>query len=158
MFSDLSLDSAPGGVFLLVQFRKQELHTMGNPRKPTQLKVISGTNRPCRDTGPHIEIELVSELPEAPDWLPTPHAVNEFNRLASILHANRLLTPGGVGALAHMCALYGKLVQLWRAGETPSGHLMAQYRNLSNDFGLTPVAQGKVAASGDKPADRKSVV
>lgn len=129
---------------------------MPNPKKPPQLKILQGTKRPCRDTTPTADIELVSDIPQAPDWLPNPDAVTEFNRLASILHANRLLTPGGVGALAHMCALYGKLVQLWRAGETPSGHLMAQYRNLSNDFGLTPVAQGKVAASGGKkPAGNK---
>ncbi len=126
---------------------------MSNPRKPPQLKILSGTKRPCRETPIHVDIDLVSELPEAPDWLPNPHAVDEFNRLAALLRANGLLTPGGVGVLAHLCALFGKLVQLWRAGDTPSGHLMAQYRNLSNDFGLTPIAQGKVSVSGgEKPA------
>jgi hypothetical protein len=50
-----------------------------------------------------------------------------------------------------LCALHGKLVQLWAAGESPTGHMMAQYRALVNDFGLTPVAQGKVKSAGDLP-------
>lgn len=117
--------------------------------KPASLKAIAGTARQDRVVH-HVELPLVGELPTAPDWLPNSHAVKEWDRLAPILHANKLLTEAGLSALGMLCALHGKLVQLWAAGESPTGHMLAQYRALVNDFGLTPMAQGKVKASGEK--------
>ena len=124
---------------------------MPNPRKPSVLKAIAGTNQPCREpkTAP-IDLELVKSCPAAPDWLPNAHAVKEWNRLAPILTNARLLTEGAVSALGTLCALHGKLVQLWAAGEAPNASMLASYRNLINDFGLTPVAQGKVRPIGEK--------
>jgi hypothetical protein len=103
-----------------------------------------------------LDLPLVDGPPPAPNWLPNAHAVNEFNRLARILHANGLLTEVGISPLAMTCALFGKLVQLWSAGETPSGHLYAQYRALINDFGMTPVAQGKVRPGSKESANKFS--
>ena len=79
-------------------------------------------------------------------------AVKEWDRLAAILAANRLLTEASLSALGQMCALHGKIVQLYAAGESPNASLIAQYRALANDFGLTPVAQGKVRPHGEAPA------
>jgi phage terminase small subunit len=129
----------------------------GPGKKPHALKLVAGTDR--KDRAPAIapvELPLVSEVPDAPDWMPNPHAVKEWNRLAPILHAVGLLTDGGLSALGKLCALHGKLVQLWAAGESPTGHMLAQYRAMVNDFGLTPVAQGKVRGNGDtsKPGNR----
>lgn len=123
---------------------------MPNPRKPAQLKVVAGTDRPDRASPSSIDLPLVGSIPPAPDWLPNGHAVKEWERLAPILHANRLLTEAGVTSLGHLCALHGKIAQLYAAGESPTGHMMAQYRGIANDFGLTPVAQGKVKPSGEK--------
>ena len=117
---------------------------MPNPRKPTTLKAISGTKQKCRAEKSSVEMPLINSVPDAPDWLPNAHAVKEWNRLASILTANKLLTEAGCSALGILCSLHGKIVQLFAAGESPTGHMVAQYRNLINDFGLTPVAQGKV--------------
>ena len=117
---------------------------MPHPRKPRQLKVISGSRQPDPE---QIEFEPVDAVPAAPDWLPNAHAVKEWERLAPILLIHGLLTAAGLMAFGHLCSLHGKLVQLWAGGESPTGHMMAQYRALVNDFGLTPVAQGKVAAS-----------
>jgi phage terminase small subunit len=128
---------------------------MANQKKPRQLKVVAGTVQPCRDKAPSVELPIVSEVPKAPDWLPNSHAVKEWDRLAKILTANKLLTEGGLSALGMLCALHGKLVQLWAAGEAPTGHMMAQYRNLINDFGLTPVAQGKVKPVGAEEKGNK---
>lgn len=121
----------------------------GRPRKPPQLKLIAGTTRTDRDKAEHVSLPLVSAVPKAPDWLPNAHAVSEWERLAPILTANKLLTEAGCSALGHLCALHGKLVQIWAAGEVPQGALQAQYRNLVTDFGLTPVAQGKVKPAGN---------
>lgn len=117
---------------------------MSYPRKPPQLKAISGTIRKDRDEGTALNLPTVEGLPDAPKWLPNVNAVLEFNRLAAILFNNRLLTEGAVSSLGHLAALHGTLVQQWTAGKCPSGHLMAQYRNLINDFGLTPVSSSKI--------------
>jgi phage terminase small subunit len=117
---------------------------MPQPPKHRHLKAISGTQRPDRDELDNgVALPLVTDA-APPEWLPNAHAVNEWHRLAPILKANGLLTEGGLSAFGMLCAVQGKLVQLWSAGECPSGHLIAQYRNLCNDFGLTPIAQGKV--------------
>ncbi|PZP90194.1 MAG: hypothetical protein DI587_39355, partial [Variovorax paradoxus] len=102
------------------------------------------------------ELPVVTEVPKPPSWLPNAHAVKEWNRLAPILVANKLLSEGGLSALAMLCSLHGKLVQLFAAGEAPVASMVAQYRNLINDFGLTPVAQGKVKPVGnDTPEGNK---
>ena len=122
---------------------------MANPRKPTSLKVVAGTDRPDRNQPPAAELPLVSDVPSAPDWLPNAHAIKEWDRLAPILHANKLLTEAGLSALGQLCALHGKTVQLYAAGEAPVASMVAQLRGLMNDFGLTPVAQGKVRPAGE---------
>lgn len=98
---------------------------------------------------------MVEQMPEAPDWLPNSHAVKEWDRLVPILMANRLLTVASLGPLAHLCALHGKIVQLYAAGEAPTASMTGTLRNLQNDFGLTPVAQGKVKATGEVPQGNK---
>lgn len=122
---------------------------MPRPRKPTALKVVAGTDRPDREGHAAAELPLVSDVPPAPDWLPNAHARKEWERLAPILHANKLLTEAGLSALGQLCALHGKTVQLYAAGEAPVASMVAQLRGLMNDFGLTPVAQGKVKPNGD---------
>ena len=124
---------------------------MANPRKPTSLKVVAGTDRPCRrpESAP-VEMPALDHIPDPPDWLPNAHAVKEWQRLAPILTANKLLTEAGLSALGQLCALHGKVVQLYAAGEAPVASMLAQLRGLMNDFGLTPVAQGKVKPVGDE--------
>jgi phage terminase small subunit len=127
----------------------------GPGKKPAGLKVVAGTARKDREPEKSVELPTVSTVPPAPDWLPNAHAVKEWDRLAPILVANKLLTEAGTSALGMMCALHGKLAQLWAAGEAPVASMVAQYRNLINDFGLTPVAQGKVKPVGEGPAENK---
>lgn len=124
---------------------------MPRPRKPQQMKVVAGTDQPCRRSEAGIDHKAVSALPDAPDWLPNAHAVKEWNRLGPLLVRVNLLTDAGLSAFGQLCALHGKIVQLWAAGEAPTGHMMSQYRALINDFGLTPVSQGKVNPTGEKP-------
>ena len=134
---------------------------MGRPAKPRALKAIAGTIQPCRDIPPAIELPVISieELPAAPDWLPNSHAVKEWDRLAPILAANKLLTQGGLSALGMLCAVHGKIVQLFAAGECPNAAMLAQYHTAVTAFGLTPAAQGKIkalAATPDTPANKFS--
>lgn len=125
----------------------------GPGKKPAGLKVVAGTQRKDREQPPPVDLPTIGEVPAAPDWLPNAHAIKEWDRLAPILVANKLLTEGGLSAFGMLCSLHGKLVQLWAAGEAPVASMVSQYRNLINDFGLTPVAQGKVKAVGDGPKE-----
>ena len=124
----------------------------GPGKKPPGLKVIGGTERKDRAAPPPVDLPTISEVPKPPDWLPNAHAVKEWKRLAPILVANKLLTDGGLSAFGMLCSLHGKLVQLFAAGESPNASMVASYRNLINDFGLTPVAQGKVKQVEEAPA------
>lgn len=116
----------------------------GPGKKPQGLKVVSGTVRNDRQASASVDLPIVEQLPPAPDWLPNAHAVREWERLGPCLVANKLLTVGGLSAFGVLCGLHGKLVQLWAAGEAPTAAVISQYRAMINDFGLTPVAQGKV--------------
>lgn len=116
---------------------------------PPKLKVLSGTFRKDRDSGAVVELTPLDRIPNAPDWLPNAHAVKEFDRLAQILHANKMLNEASVMGLATLCALHGKIVQQFAAGTMPTGHMISQYRMLLNDFGLTPMAQGKIKQQPD---------
>lgn len=129
----------------------------GPPRKPLALKLISGTDRRDRRApAPMIPLPAVDAVPEPPDWLPNAYAVAEWHRVAPILVANRLLTEAGLSALGMLCSLHGKIVQLYSAGASPSGHMLAQWRNLSNDFGLTPGSRVRpvAAPAPGAPANR----
>ena len=127
---------------------------MPRARKPANLKIVAGTDRPDRaPKEPVVELALVDEVPPPPVWLANAHASAEWNRLAPLLHANKLLTQAGLTAFGVMCSLFGKIVQLYQAGESPTGHMVAQYRALANDFGLTPAAQGKVRPGGKEETE-----
>lgn len=127
----------------------------GPGKKPANLKVVAGTARKDRQADV-VELPVIDQVPTPPDWLLNAHAINEWNRLASILTANKLLTEGGLSALGMLCNLHGEIVRQTSVGMMPPAHLFAQYRAMANDFGLTPVAQGKVKPGGekDKPAGR----
>jgi hypothetical protein len=120
---------------------------MPNRITPKHLKVINGSERPTIQT---VDLPPVDTVPEPPDWLPSMHAVKEWHRLTPILVANKLLSTGDLSTLAHLCAVHGKLVQLWTAGETPTGHMLAQYNSLAGSFGLAPGWRSKVKPIGDK--------
>lgn len=122
----------------------------GPAKKPANLKVIAGTDRSDREEIAGVDLPLVADCPNAPDWLPNPHAIKEWDRLAPILTANKLLTEAGLSALGVLCSLHGQLVDMWSRRVDPPASLVGQYRGLINDFGLTPVAQGKVKPSGSE--------
>lgn len=122
---------------------------MANPRKPEKMKALLGTDQACRALLDALELPLADELPPPPDWLKNPHAQAEWERLGKILFANRLLTEAGMSAFAQLCAVHGAVVQQFEAGLTPHASMITQLRGLQNDFGLTPVAQGKVKPNGE---------
>jgi phage terminase small subunit len=125
---------------------------MANRRKPDHLKLFHGTFRPSRAAPKHIDLPLVAGVPEPPDWLPNAHAVAEWRRLASLLVANRLLTGASLGTFGVLCSLHGVIVSELAAGRVPTASLVAQFRTLANDFGLTYAGQQKLKPPA-APAD-----
>lgn len=115
---------------------------------PDNIKQLTGTVRKDRENPDALELPTLEEVPAAPDWMPNAHAIKEWNRLAPILVANKLLTEASLGPLGQLCALHGKIVQLYAAGEAPGASLIGTLRNLHNDFGMTPISQGKVRSVG----------
>ncbi len=106
-------------------------------RRPPSLKLIAGTSRPDRAAPVGPALPALVRVPPAPGWLPNAHATQEWRRLAPALVANKLLHAGNIGAFGQACALCGKLVALWAAGETPTAALVNAYRSLCNDLGLS---------------------
>jgi hypothetical protein len=117
------------------------------------VKQLRGTAQPCR-LGGGVQFERLAEAPPAPEWLPNAHAVKEWDRLARLLASLGLLTHAGLSALGQLCALHGKVVQLYAAGEAPPANLTAQLRGFLNDFGLTPASAGKVQPDEGGPANK----
>jgi len=117
---------------------------MANPRKPNSLKVVAGTARKDRAVD-EVELPLLDKTPAHPDWLTNSHAVKEWKRLALILINNGLLTEADLSYLGHLCNLHGNLVQLSAAGVPATASLIGALRNMYNDFGVSPVARGKVS-------------
>lgn len=127
----------------------------GPPKRPSHLKAIAGTDRPDRAAPVVIDVPALNHVPPPVDWLPNVHAVNEWRRLAPMLVANKILAEADLSTFGHMCALHGKMVQLWAAGEAPTGHMLAQYNTLAAAFGLSGAWRGKVKPIGDKDEGNK---
>ena len=126
-------------------------------KKPLALKLISGTDQPCRrdDPGSLMEIPIIMEVPEPPHWLPNEHAIAEWRKLAPIFVNNGLLTETSISVLGNLCALHGVLVDVWSKGFLPNANTIAQYRSMVNDFGMTPASLSKVKINKDTPKANK---
>jgi phage terminase small subunit len=127
--------------------------------KPPALRVIAGTSRPDRERASLAgELVPLTAAPPAPDWLVSPTAIAEWDRLAARLTACRLLDELMLMPLAHLCALHATLVQLHREGIEPRAALVAQYVRLAGDFGLTPLGASRLPpppkAATNNPFDK----
>lgn len=109
-------------------------------RRPPVLKLLAGTSRPDRAAPEGSALPALDGVPPAPGWMKNPHARREWRRLAPVLTANKLLTAGNLGIFVQLCALQGKLVETWAAGETPTAALVNAYRLLCNELGLSGMA------------------
>lgn len=142
---------------------------MNNPRKPPHLKIISGTNQPCRAepapaAAPRLPIEEFGEpsSPPAPfevgappKWLPNAAAKSEWKRLGPILAARGMLNEINISLFAQLCSLYGKLVSEWKSPAGPTAHLVSQYRSICITLGLVPGGPGGPRPGAGRPPIEK---
>lgn len=109
---------------------------MPNPRKPKSQKLLEGTHRKDRDAKT-LDLPAPSDL-KAPDWLCCPEAVEAWGKFTTQLSAAGVLSDADLTALAHLCNLHGRCVQMWRAGLQPKAAELTQLRLFFKEFHLTP--------------------
>ena len=116
----------------------------GRPPKPLALKLVSGTDQPCRRVDPLvIDGELLAELPPAPDWLTKEYALAEWHRLGPVLVRCKMLNAGNLTTFGVLCRVFADGLE----GDDKS---MAQYIKLVSEFGLTPASRGRVKVNATK--------
>lgn len=144
--------------------------TRGRRPKPTQLKVVAGTERPGRKN--HAEPVLAPSIPSVPSHL-SAEAKAEWRRVCKEMFSAGILSELDRGGLAAYCQAYGRWVQaekaLTRMAEkdtsnfglmikTTSGNAiqnplvgsankaMADMMRYATEFGMTPSARTRISA------------
>lgn len=139
----------------------------GRKPLPSKLKVLRGTDQPCR-MNPH-EPSLAAVVPDTPAFLGT-IAREEWNRKAPLLARMGVLTEGDDAALAAYCQAYerfveaeGKIRQSGLLIKTSSGNViqnplvgvanraMELMHKFLTEFGMTPSSRSKVTATKREP-------
>ena len=133
---------------------------------PTQIKIVRGTDQPCRTARNEPKPRL--RKPHCPEHLDE-HARTEWKRLVPILMRMKVLTEADYMALANLCQVYSTMAnaqeQLNKSGllfKTQSGYVqqspligiingcVEKLNTLCREFGLTPSARTRVSARDDK--------
>jgi len=129
---------------------------MARRRKPHQLKVIAGTDQKVRRRN-GVEMPEVEGFPAPPEWLVSPDALREWNRVVPMLRATRTLMDPHLSMLAILCLQFGIIVGKVREGKEVTAAELSQYRMYCSEFALTPASQTRVQAEADgKPLNRFS--
>ena len=127
---------------------------MPNPRKPTALKVLEGTDRPDRanpDEPQYTELTAA----EPPDTLRDGRAVQIWHDLVGVLGSQRVITVADRLALTELCNQQSEVDQVRRAGGMPGPGDKTQLRLMFAEFGLTPASRSKVSGVGPSKADNE---
>jgi len=133
---------------------------MARPKKPTNLKVVQGTNRPHRNNNE----PLVSlEAPQCPDWL-SEESKKYWEETASQLVNAGLIGGVDTALFSLHCDSYGRLVEISKkintiermVSHSPNGmeiqstwwqirnKLHDQIIKTASEFGLSPVSRSKI--------------
>ena len=114
---------------------------MANPRKPSSLKVIAGTDQPCRALPKDAPVlPTISDVPKPPDWLPNAHAVKEWQRLAPILVAADALRFPGAMAVGDELSVYVEELKQGRTSLRLKAEAVGRHRDGETE---TVVAEGE---------------
>ena len=123
---------------------------MPKPRKPAALKLMQGTDQPCR-VREEVDYQLVTEM-EPPYWLCDDEAVAEWHRLLAELIAAGIMATTDRNALGYYCNMHARAVRKWEIGGQPTAAETNQVRMMLNEFGLTPTSRGKPVKAGGEVA------
>ncbi len=109
-----------------------------NRAKAPHLKVINGTDQPCRKT-----VQVVQPIdgePVRPTWLTGP-ARRIWDTKLGRYEARGQAVAGCEDALAQYCALEAELIALWRKKLAPTVAMVNAHRIYANEFYDTPASQ-----------------
>ena len=112
---------------------------------PQHIKVLSGTNRPCRDTPDAPEFDLVHEFPEAPRHLDIDGA-SMWNSLGPQLVASKVLQTVDLYSLEQLCVAWQCFRKKTKAGMEATAAENQALKSLLAEFGMTPASRRRVVA------------
>tara|TARA_Y100001937_G_scaffold29761_1_gene42843 strand:- start:1083 stop:1559 length:477 start_codon:yes stop_codon:yes gene_type:complete len=144
---------------------------MGKGRKklPTKIKDMQGTSVPCRTLENEMQVDVVSNVPEAPEWL-SEIGKEEWKKVSEQLFNIGMLHKVDLQLIAAYCnemSLYIETetmlrnkgrIQAFRNADGTLKHTQAvPYQKIAKDalasalklatqFGLTPVARASISA------------
>ena len=148
---------------------------MPNPRTPTTLKVLRGTDRKDRANPAEPTPSTLAPDAEPPDWLNLSElARTAWTDIAPILRRMRVLTEADAVALSLLCDALANYVTAkatvaqegavyWTEGKSPmrrahpavaiAGDNGKFAKAMLSEFGLTPAARSRVSATGTGEKD-----
>lgn len=124
---------------------------------PPELKVIAGTDQPCRRR--ELVVAALPGAPVKPKWLKG-RASKLWDQKVATYAARGQATAGCESALAQLCRLEAELIEAYRKGQQPVVAQISAFRILCAEFHDTPASQvgpkpaspaGRFAANAQKP-------
>ena len=149
----------------------------GRPRKPSNLKVLHGTDRADRSNDSEPQPREFEEVPSPPHWLDH-YAKKEWEQTAPFLIEAGLLTRADLSMYTAYCQLFARVIraemEIMEKGltfETPNGHVqkrpettisrdaLQQLRQYSARFGLDPASRSSIEVSiGDEQMSTEEIL
>lgn len=129
---------------------------MARQRKPTKTLEASGAfaHNPDRGRAREQEPQYPSGVPAPPPYL-NQAALDEYDRLATLLGHRGVLQQTDWGVLVAYCQHWAGMVACWEAGGFVAPANSAEYRRLAAALGLTPADRSKVPAAPVKQTESK---
>ena len=127
---------------------------MARPKPPNKILDLKGDPNKNRRLPDGIEIDKLTERPNAPDWL-SGRALNNFNEYCDLLIPLGLVTENDIKSLAMFSWLESKMIKLILAEETPSMSMMSQYKSFLGEWGLTALSREKMRGSTETKTANK---
>lgn len=127
---------------------------MGNPKKPTALKILQGTRDKSRE--PKNEPKPMIRIPNPPKFLSIP-AKEEWERISKELYTLGLLSEMDRSALSLYCQAWGRIVEFegMIAAETDQDEMFKIIKMLDKtytharlfltEFGMSPASRSKIS-------------
>lgn len=146
---------------------------MPNPRKPTPLKMLHGTNRADRANPAEPKVGLIPETTEPPEWLGE-RGRTAWAEILPILRAMKVVTVADPVAFSMLCDALAEYIEArgvvqkdgatyWTQGKSvmlrkrPEVEIAAdawrRAKSMLSEFGLTPASRARVSAQGSDKAD-----
>ena len=128
---------------------------MGKRQTPDHMKLMKGTDQACRMSGnAAVEGQVVEGYPEAPDWLSSPHAIDEWHRVTPLLVGVKVLTEKDLSYLGHYCNIHGELIDAAGSRTPPTASMYNALDKFAGKMGMTPADRAKVSAASEaKPSN-----